>query len=175
MQATNAVITISGVRLLPHREGFLSDPMISERLLDDSLQNAPAYRRDLMMLATGDLFSTQQPHFTSRDFREVGGLVNYAQAITHRLMTTRGTHPEDISFGVPWDRYIGTYVSERFIIPNLTADITEEVMKDSRTESVASVTINFTSNSVVEVVCELIPIFNQGGSVEVALTVAGAP
>lgn len=172
LTTTKAVIELNGVRLNSSREDFLGSFALSEELLDESLGNVPVYGRDLLMFAEGDLFVNEREFFTSRDLKDVGGLVNYAQAITHRLMTTRGTHPEDRFFGVPWNDYIGSpYVSSRAIQSRLVVDITEELYKDRRTREVQAVETEFTSPTVISVRCFVIPVQYNKEAIQIALSV----
>lgn len=138
-------------------------------------ESVEAYGVDLMMLAEGELFVTDDHLNLSRgDIRDVGGLLNYAQAITHRLMTDRGTHPEDRFFGVPWRNYVGqTYTSRHVVKAQLTADITEELYRDHRTGQVVEVKTIFSSPTVVEVSCSVIPKMFRNDLVSVALAVEG--
>jgi len=172
---TNAYISIGSVQFQPSREDFLSTISINEAALEKSLEDSAAYGKDLLMFGTGDLFVEEQEFFVSGDTKAISGLLNYAQAITHRLMTTRGTHPEDRFFGVPWNNYIGqAYSSSRIVKSRLISDITEELYKDRRTREVAYVRASFESPTVLGVECAVIPIRFQAGAIEISLTVEGA-
>lgn len=116
------------------------------------------FKTDLLMFAEGELFVNNRP-YTAKDLDLVSGVYNYAQAITHRLMTTRGTMPGDRFFGVPWDNYLGVpYQSTNTVTRLLTIDITDELYKDSRTGQVVSVSPEFTSPTSVQVNCTVVPI-----------------
>lgn len=172
LSTTKATISINGANFSPLRDGFLEDFNQTEALLDESLKYTSIYKRDLFMFGEGDLFVNSRQFFNDGDLKDIGGLLNYAQAITHRLMTTRGTHPEDRFFGVPWGKYLGVaYVSKNIVSTNLIADITEELYKDSRTSEVVSISINFISNTVLEVACSVRPIMYQQGSISISLSV----
>ena len=168
---TKATIDIGGVKFTYSREGFLTDFSQAESALDSSLQNSTIYGRDLFMFSTGDLFVNEQQFFTSMDFKDIGGIFNYAQAITHRLMTARGTHPEDSFFGVPWYDYLGKRYSDgRITLSRLTADITEELYKDSRTQEVAYVRPVFDGRTSISVSCGVVPVRFNRGAVELAMS-----
>lgn len=117
-----------------------------------------AFRSDLMMLGEGDLWGDQSL-IESRDLLVVAGMLNYVQGIVHRMMTPRGYHPADASFGVPWFSYLGaTYSRRASVEAQLIADISEELLKDSRTGSVASVSVNFESPTLISVECKIVPL-----------------
>lgn len=169
---TGAEILIDGSRINPMREGFLEHRAVSEARLDQSLDDVPVYGRDLLMFAEGDLFVGDGP---SPDVSSVGGLVNYAQAVTHRLMSTRGYHPGDPSFGVPWNRYIGqSYTNADIVRGQLSADVSEELLKDKRTLQVASIRTEFESPSSIRVTVGVIPVHASASLVEIALNVEGS-
>lgn len=169
--ATNATINIGGTVFTYSRENFLSDVSQSEAALDASLQNSSVYRRDIFMFAKGDMFVNEQEFFSARDLKDIGGVLNYAQAITHRLMTTRGTHPEDVFFGVPWYDYLGQrYTDGRVTLSRLTADITEELYKDNRTQEVGYVRPEFNGRTAIFVSCAVIPVRFSSTAIELALS-----
>lgn len=129
-----------------------------------------AFRTDLMMLGEGDLWVSNSL-LENRDFLIVSGMLNYAQALTHRLVTPRGYHPADPSFGVPWYSYLGiSYTSKSVMQGQLIADITEELIKDSRTGAVLSVTVDFQSPTVITTSCNVVPINIRDDMITLSLT-----
>ena len=173
---TNGYITVNNININAPRlfgEGLSAAEFI-EAQVNASRQSAAvtkAMGTELLMFAEGDLFPQGLPH--SRDIGVAKGLANYAQAITHRLMTTRGTHPEDYFFGVPWDNYIGnTYMSRGLIIGTLIVDITEELYKDRRTSRVVYVNAEFTEPTIIDVKCAVEPVL-IGEEINFSLTVNG--
>lgn len=169
LKTTRAEITVDGQRISSVREGYLT-AATSEELLDKSLDSSSFYGRDLMMFAEGDLFVEEREKFTAKDLQDVGGLLNYAQAITHRLMSTRGYHPGDSQFGVPWTLFLGqTYTSKSAVTYRLIAEITEEIMKDHRTSTVLNVDVNFESPTHVSVNCSVLPVIDTTKAIEIAL------
>lgn len=173
LTTTKATISINGAILNSSREDFLiADGVEKEALYARSQENIRLYGTDLLMFAEGDLFINERQFFSSGDLREVSGLLNYAQAITHRLVTDRGTHPEDRFFGVPWRNYLGqSYASKSVITSRLVADITEELYKDRRTKEVAEVRAVFSTPTSVEVTCSVIPITAQREVISISLAV----
>jgi len=137
-------------------------------LLDSDAEQAAALSRnseskrlfgtDLLMFAEGDLFS-EQDFRSKKDLELVSGVYNYAQDITHRLMTTRGTMPGDPFFGVPWNEYLGTtYANPSNLIRSLIAEVTEELYKDNRTSRVEYVNPEFEAPNVLKVECAVTPV-----------------
>jgi len=101
---------------------------------------------DLKMLATGNLL-------TKKKGLDIAiGIQNFAQAITHRLMTVRGEHPEDASVGVPWNLYLGaTYDDANQILADLGGEILTEVYKDYRTTYAKFDYIRFADSNIIEI------------------------
>lgn len=128
------------------------------------------YRTDLLMFAEGNLFVNNRP-YEKKDLDLVSGVYNYAQNITHRLMTARGTMPGNPSFGVPWFNYLGsTYQNKSSVRSLLVADITEELYKDSRTAQVISVRAEFLNPTTISVACSVAPV-RLSSSIDVTVTV----
>jgi hypothetical protein len=99
-------------------------------------------------------------YINGKDLSNVSGILNYAQAITHRLMTYRGTMPGDAAYGMPWNNYLGkTYKNKSLIIANLTQDLEDEVFKDRRTASVKNITVEFLDPNTITSVVSLVPIY----------------
>lgn len=122
--------------------------LLSQKEVEDS-----TYLSDLMMLAEGDLFASRG------DLKAVAGLLNYGQAITHRLMTTKGRHPRDRSMGISWDKYLGkTYYSQELVIAELSSEIQEEVLRDYRTLAVSFVEAEFLDMNTLKIDIGIIPI-----------------
>jgi len=163
------------IRILNSKINILSDEIVNSEqnqslVLNQKEENKEIFGSDLYMFATGNLFVNDRP-YSKKDISLVSGIYNYAQAITHRLMTTRGTMPGASSFGVPWDDYIGaTYKDKNTVRRLLISDITEEIYKDSRTGEVLSVETNFSDPNVINVVCTITPV-NFNTSFQVNVTV----
>lgn len=154
---TKAVIQVSGASIDFGNENYLVDGEVQQRAIDSTNAKASIYKKDLLMFATGDLIGQNNIIGIREDLRSVGGLLNYAQSITHRLMTTRGTMPGDAFFGVPWDLFLGRSYSQSSIVKsNLIQEISDEVSKDRRTQRVVSIKANFIDNNTLEVVCSLL-------------------
>ena len=154
---TKAVIQVSGASIDFGNENYLVDGEVQQRAIDSTNEKASIYKKDLLMFATGDLIGQNNIIGIKEDLRSVGGLLNYAQSITHRLMTTRGTMPGDAFFGVPWDLFLGRSYSQSSIVKsNLIHEISDEVSKDRRTQRVVSIKANFIDNNTLEVVCSLL-------------------
>lgn len=125
--------------------------------LNEAESRRRLFRSDLAMLAEGDLWTTKEP-LESKDLMVVSGLLNFAQAVTHRLMTPRGYHPADPSFGVPWYDYLGQVVGHKAVVEaQLMADVTEELSKDPRTGAVLKVSVEFEGQDTISVVCYVAP------------------
>lgn len=111
------------------------------------------YMSDLMMIAEGDIILSR------KDYKLAAGLLNYGQAITHRIMTTKGRHPRDRTLGISWDRYLGqTYMSAELVIAELTTEIEDEVYRDFRTAQVTYVDVSFLDVNTLSVNIGIIPI-----------------
>lgn len=174
--ATKSSISITNVGINFSRESYLEDPSVSETFLDNSKERIRLLGKDLFMFATGDLLLEERiREFDKVDLGRAAGIYDYAQSITHRLMTARGTLPEDRFFGVPWYNYIGrSYVSSAAIKSSLVQDITDELYRDNRTREVVYVKAEFESPTVVKVECAVVPIGTLTEQIEVALTVGEA-
>ena len=132
------MITFTRVQLNNVSEEYTSS--LSQQLdnLNTLEAEENAYLSDLITLGEGDLLTEHD------DFLVRSGLLNYGQAITHRLMTTRGSHPIDPTLGINWYNYMGqTYASKEFIQATLSLEISQEVYKDFRTSEVYSVLVDF--------------------------------
>lgn len=138
--------------------------------LSRNSQRKNLFSTDLLMFAEGDLFVNNKP-YQNKDLDLVSGVYNYAQAITHRLMTARGTMPGDANFGVPWNSYLGTtYANPSNIIRALIAEITDELYKDARTGEVIRVNPEFTAPTVLQVECVVVPI-NVQTNVDISFSI----
>lgn len=143
-----------------------------ENLVDSDVNASRVLRKDFLMVpkfTEGGLYNDES------SLQRVSGILNYAQGITHRLLTYRGTMPGDPTFGVPWLNYLGkTYRSAGLVSANLSRDIEEEVFKDPRTASVDSLSVSFISPEAVNVELTLVPIYtNSNQAVEISLTSGG--
>jgi hypothetical protein len=172
LTTTRATISVNGAILSSSRDDFLTDVGGNEAFYNANQDNLRSYGIDLMMFAEGDLFVNTTDNFSSKDLKEVGGLLNYAQAVTHRLVTDRGTHPEDRFFGVPWRTYLGqTYVSKGIVSARMIAEITEELYKDRRTKEVVEVKADFKNPTTVEVTCSVIPLMFKTELINISFTI----
>ena len=151
---TNGSISFSNIKLSFVDKSILED-LISRNTKQENERLKQVFKTDLLMYALGDVFENDR-----EDLQIISGVYNYAQQITHRLMTTRGFHPEDSTLGVPWNDYIGkTYTNKNLTITNLTQDITDELFKDTRTNRVISVKSVFANPNVIDVECTVEPIY----------------
>jgi hypothetical protein len=156
---TNAKISVSGASINFGSEDYLVDAEAQQRAIDKTNEKSSIYKKDLLMFAEGGLFNHGDKFLPSGDLKSVGGLLNYAQAITHRLMTTRGTMPGDAFFGVPWDLFLGrSYTRSSIVTSNLIQEISDEVGKDRRTQRVVSIKANFIDNNTLEVLVSLLAV-----------------
>lgn len=171
---TKGDIVVSDVTI--NLKGFLDDSEISQKALTDTRERVRLMGIDLLMFASGDLLSENRiREFEKIDLARGAGIYNYAQAITHRLMTSRGTHPEDRFFGVPWFNYLGRiYVNPSTILSSLTQDITDEVFKDSRTQDVIYVTPSFLNVNTIRVEMSLLPVGVTDNQLQLGLSIRNA-
>lgn len=171
--STQSSISVTNVGINFSRENYLEDPSVSEVFLDSGQERIRLLGKDLFMFATGDLLLEERiREFEKVDLGRAAGIYDYAQSITHRLMTARGTLPEDRFFGVPWYNYIGrSYVSSTAVRSNLIQDITDELYRDNRTREVVYVKAEFESPTVIRVDCAVVPIGTINEQIEVTLSV----
>jgi hypothetical protein len=149
------IITINSADVNPAEFDF-SDASSLQAKLSNDRRASSILGMDFLMAAEGGLFSEQT------SLKKVVGIFNLAQALTHRLMTTRGTMPGDSFFGVPWFNYLGrTYKNKDIIIANLREEIVSEILKDTRVGQIKSININFLSPLAIIVDVSLIPIFTS--------------
>lgn len=170
---TTGHISVSNVNIAFRRDGFLNDAAVATQVQQRGLARKSILGTDLWMMGTGELIVDEQFGISSsKDLSRATGLYNYAQAVTHRLMTSRGTHPEDPFFGVPWLSYLGRrYIDSNFVRSNLIQDITEELYKDPRTADVLSVKVEFENPTTVLVKCNVLPVGVDAEAVEIGLTI----
>ena len=163
-----AIISIDSNSVNPALNDFSSDLSDYQAKLTNDRSASRTLGMDYLMFAEGGLFGENQ------DLKKASGIFNLGQHITHRLMTTRGTMPGDSSFGVPWGKYLGaTYSSRSFLVADLSFDIREEVLKDSRISEIQSIDISFLDPNTVEVNLVLVPVFtsiNQTALLSINLT-----
>lgn len=130
-------------------------------------ENREFYLVDLRMLGTGELYTD------SGDLMLVGGVTNLAQAITHRLMTEKGTHPMDATLGVPWSSFLGqTYVDADLVLYELMQEVTEEIYKDIRVKEITSIKAEFIDINVISLSITISPT-GTGNTFNVSLDVSG--
>jgi len=164
-----ALITINSAEVNPAEADVYSDTSKLQAKLNSDRSASEVLGMDFLMFAEGGLFSRLN------DLNKAAGIFNYAQAITHRLVTTRGTMPGDPFFGVPWNNYLGkSYKNKSITLANLREDIFREVERDPRTGTVATLDLEFTSPTSIEVNLTLIPILtNLNDTVNILLTSEG--
>lgn len=122
---------------------------------EKQLLQSRTYLTDLTMLGTGNLFPTQK----GNDLNSTTGILNFAQAITHRLMTTKGEHPQDYSLGIAWNKYLGkAFYDIDLVIAELSSEIVTEVMRDIRTAEVTSIQIEFVDITHLNVHLVVLPV-----------------
>lgn len=141
--------------------GYVDD--IEEQLknLEESKNYLELYGTDLAMLGEGDLLPEKS--ISGTDLRIVGGVLNYAQAVIHRLSTVRGTLPEDPTIGISWYNYLGnTYSNKDFVLNQLKDEIVTEIFRDYRTQDVPNIVASFTHPNVIEFELVLVPINSSG-------------
>lgn len=147
------IITINSADVNPG-EFDVSEASSLQAKLSNDRKASVELGMDFLMFAEKGLF------FEGNDLKKSVGTFNLAQAVTHRLMTTRGTMPGDPFFGVPWFNYLGkNYSNKDILLANLREDINDEVLKDSRVGVVKSITANFVDPTTVNVDLSIIPIF----------------
>lgn len=173
MKIATSDISVNNVNIRIHRDGFLNDEGVASVVQSRGTSRLDSLGVDLWMMGQGFLIEDDTSRRQDKkDLARAAGIYNYAQAVAHRLMTARGTHPEDAFFGVPWLDYLGrTYVNSQSVISNLIQDITEELYKDSRTSEVVSVTAEFENPTTIVVQCVVLPINVNNEFIEVGLTI----
>lgn len=150
-----SIITINSASVNPARADF-SETSLLQAQLDSDRDAAEILGMDFLMFAERGLFSERE------DLKKATGIFNFAQAITHRLSTFRGTMPGDPLFGVPWGRYLGrTYKNKALVLADLREDILNEVEKDRRTGSIPRLQVDFFDANTVEIDITIIPIFTS--------------
>lgn len=138
------MITFTRVQLSTASEEYTSSLSLQLNTLNALEAEESTYLSDLITFGEGDLLTE------NRDFLVRSGLLNYGQAVTHRLMTTRGSHPIDPTIGINWYNYMGqTYISPEFIQATLSLEISQEIYKDFRTSNVYSVIVEFSDINTV--------------------------
>jgi hypothetical protein len=149
-----ALITINMAEVNPALADVSSDASrLQAKLTTDKLASE-VFGMDFLMFAEKGLFAEV------KDLKKVVGIFNFGQAVTHRLMTTRGTMPGDPFFGVPWNRYLGqTYRNKNFLTADLQTEIQDEIFKDARTAEILSINLNFLDINTVTVDLTILPVF----------------
>jgi len=147
------IITINSADVNPAEFDFSDASSLQAKLSNDRRASA-VLGMDILMFAEGGLFSDD------KTLKKAVGVFNLAHAITHRLMTTRGTMPGDAFFGVPWNNYMGrSYGNKEIVIANLREDIASEVLKDSRVGQIKNINITFVDPTTITVDLSIVPIF----------------
>lgn len=167
---TGASIVFKNLNVSFNNTSLLNDATEQASRLADTEARRRLFKTDFMVLAEGDLWSSLEM-LDRRDFLVVSGILNYAQAITHRLMTPRGYHPADPTFGVPWYDYLGqSYVNKSVIEAQLSSEVASEIMRDPRTNIVRSATAKFVTSGEINIACVVIPATTNTDSLGISLT-----
>lgn len=158
------MIDFSNVTIKTDDGGYLQDDNLQKTSQESSTSESEVFLTDLFMAATGKLYPTER----KKDLKLISGVYNYAQAITHRLMTVRGEHPMDFTLGISWNRYLGKVVYDRELLElELAEEIVNEVTRDQRTGEVTYLSVTFSDINVIKVVLVLTPVsFNTEALVE---------
>jgi len=165
---THGQIFVKDINISLQNQPVIDDPAAQQRSATENARLTSLFGVDLYMFAEGDLFVNN----TQGDLKLVGSVYNYAQAITHRLMTSRGTHPVDSTFGVPWLNYLGkSYTSSTTVLTNLRQDITDELYKDNRTQKVVQVITKLVDPTIIDVTTVVLPIGVNQSTLSINLTV----
>jgi hypothetical protein len=152
MARFKALITVGSFSYDPSSPGILgSESAIRGNLNSGSLSFSLG--SDILMSAETGIFSNVN------GLAKSSGLYNLAQSITHRLMTTRGTMPGFPTFGIPWDKYIGsTYRDKSIVLANLEFDIRGELSKETRILSIDSFSIRFDNPTTISTQMSITPV-----------------
>jgi hypothetical protein len=168
-----SIITINSRNSYPSYEDFSSDFVPNQAKLSGDRRASREFGMDFLMFSNGGLFYDE-----SGGLKKAAGIFNYAQALTHRLSTERGTMPGSPFFGVPWSNYLGkTYKNSSLILANLREEILEEVFRVKGTSRVDKSNVFFIDPNVVSVELLVVPIFTNNteyNSISINLTNAGA-
>jgi hypothetical protein len=168
-----SIITINSRNSYPAFEDFSSDLSVNQARLSSDRRASREFGMDFLMFSKGGLFYDE-----FGGIKKATGIFNYAQGLTHRLATDRGTMPGSPIFGVPWSSYLGkTYKSASIVIANLREEIVEEVFRDRRTSRIDDITVSFLDPNTVNIDLTVVPIFTNNrdyDSISINLTNAGA-
>ena len=148
------MIDFANVSIKSDWNDYPNDLVSQSSNLDIASVNEILFATDIYMFATGKMYST-----TDKKLKLVSGIYNLAQAVSHRLMTTRGSHPMDSTLGVPWDRYLGqTYFDKELTMLEISSDIVSEVLKDPRVSSVDNIVVELIDINAISVQIIIAPI-----------------
>jgi hypothetical protein len=151
-----ALITLNMSAVNPSTADVSSDFSKLQAKLNSDKRASEVFGMDFLMFAEKGLFSE------GTDLKKAAGIFNFGQAITHRLMTTRGTMPGDPFFGVPWNNYLGqSYRNKNLLIADLRTEIEDEVLRDSRTSQVLNLNLKFLDINTIEVDMTILPVFTS--------------
>lgn len=163
-----ALITLNSNYFNPEFTDFGEDESFFQAKLDGDRRASEVLGMDFLMFAEGGLFAE------NKKLKKATGIFNFAQAITHRLMTTRGTMPGDPFFGVPWGKYLGaTYVNKNFLINSLIDDVDEELEKDFRVGRILNIDASFINPNTISLNVSIIPIYTSFSDTVNILITAG--
>lgn len=133
-------------------QNYLFDLDMQREHLNQLEQSSDFYGSDF------DFFDGDLKVTTTGDFNVIDGLLNYTQEITRRIFTTRGTHPQDSTLGMPWGNYIGKRIDLDFVEADIQLELTREILKDYRTGELVSLTVDLQDSSIA-VAFEVYPLF----------------
>jgi hypothetical protein len=151
-----ALITINMGAVNPSNADVSSDFSKLQAKLDSDKRASEVFGMDFLMFAEKGLFAE------GRDLKKATGIFNFGQAVTHRLMTTRGTMPGDPFFGVPWGNYLGqTYRNKSLLLADLRSEVENEVLKDFRTGQILNFNLKFLDVNTVSIDMTIVPIFTS--------------
>lgn len=132
---------------------YAEDDVTQKKNISELERRAEIYGTDFFTGGFGDISYT-----LGGDIRRVAGLQNLAQQILHRLMTVKGEHPQDSSLGIPWFDFLGvSYRDEDYYLRSLEEEISSELLKESRIESILTLEAKFIDKNAVEVYVEISP------------------
>lgn len=150
-----SLITINSNAANPALEDYANTSR-EQSSLSTARRSSQVYGMDFLMFSEGGFFGE------NGKLKKAAGIYNYAQAITHRLSTQKGTMPEDPTFGVDWNRYLGkSYRNKTIILANIEADVTEEALRDRRTADIPKIETRFVDPNTVSIELLLVPVFTS--------------
>lgn len=148
------MIYFEDVKIVTTSDSYINNTSEQYQNLQKNVFFREVYGTDLSMMGTSELLFVDG--VDGEDLLLTSGISNLAQAIHHRLTTTRGAVPEDPSIGVPWNDFIGkTYSNKDFVYAELADTLMEEILKDNRVSSVDNIELNFVTQNQIDVKIEV--------------------